>query len=540
MTDTPKLNAAFYGRYSDGPNQSESSIEGQRRECYARAKSQNAVIRKDYIDRHISGQTDQRPQFQQLMKDAKKGLYNIIYVYTIDRFSRNKYDIARYKNELRKAGCRLISAKEYIPAGPEGIILESVLEGMAEYYSKELGRKVSRGIFESASKYQFIGGTLPFGFKIENKKYMPDPINAPIVREIYERYANGEPAVDICKSLNGRGIKTSKGGSFNRTSLNRILTNPRYIGTYQYKRSYTDEITQQKKTEIIEYKNAIEPIVSKELFMKAGKRMELNKHTTKRSKDKKKAEFLLSGKLFCGKCHAPITGDSATNRTGNTYYYYTCANKKSKRGSEKCKSRSYPKEQLETFITKFTHKEILNDNTIDWLSNEIIKWQTELKDDVQLNNMFKQKKEIEAKIGNIITAIENGIYTETTKNRLESLEAAKRDIEYNIQLEKFKNEAPVESKESVIYYLEKFKNGDINNIDHQRQLINTFVDTIILDDEKDLGIIAFRYSDEANGTREFSIKNTLDMCSNVSCMVGHPGLEPGTLRLSGVRSNHLS
>ena len=135
--------------------------------------------------------------------------------------------------------------------------------------------------------------------------------------------------------------------------------------------------------------------------------------------------------------------------------------------------------------------------------------------------MLKPKKEIEAKIGNIITAIENGIYTETTKDRLESLEAAKRDIEYNIQLEKFKNEAPVESKESVIYYLEKFKNGDINNIDHQRQLINTFVDTIILDDEKDLGIIAFRYSDEANGTREFSIKNTLDMCSNVSCMVDY-------------------
>lgn len=92
MSDTPKLNAAFYGRYSAGPNQSESSIEGQRRECYARAKSQNTIIRKDYIDRHISGQTDQRPQFQQLMKDVKKGLLK----------SLNVFNQLKNNNEKRK------------------------------------------------------------------------------------------------------------------------------------------------------------------------------------------------------------------------------------------------------------------------------------------------------------------------------------------------------------------------------------------------------------------------------------------------------
>ena len=511
MPDTPKLNAAFYGRYSDGPNQSESSIEGQRRECYAKAKAQNAIIRKDYIDRHISGQTDQRPQFQQLMKDAKKGLYNVIYVYTIDRFSRNKYDIAKYKNELRKAGCRLISAKEYIPAGPEGIILESVLEGMAEYYSKELSRKVSRGIYESALKFQHIGGVIPFGLILENKKYKPDPIKAPIVREIYERYVSGEPAVDICKSLNSRGITTSYNKKFNKSSLNRILSNPKYIGTYTYNRAYIDEISQQKKTEIIEFKNVIEPIISEELYLKAGKRMEQNKHTSKRSKDKPNAEFLLSGKLFCGKCKAPMTGDSGTSRNGASYFYYTCANKKSKRGRDKCRSKSYPKEKLETFIAQFTRDDILSPDVIEWLSNNIISLQGEQKDDIQIRLMQQQKKDIENKIANVMTAIENGIFTSTTKSRLEDLEEAQRNLEYNIQAEKFKNEAPAESKESIIYFLEQFRKGDIHDIECQRIIINSFIDTIIIDEENDRGIIAYRYTDEGNGTREFSLKNTFDV-----------------------------
>ena len=144
--------------------------------------------------------------------------------------------------------------------------------------AKELSRKVSRGIYESALKHQHIGGTVPFGFVLENKKYKPDPIKAPIVREIFERYVSGEPAVDICSNLNNRGIATSVGQKFNKSSLNRILSNTKYIGTYTYKRAYIDEITQEKKKELIEFKNVIEPIVSEELFIKAVK--EWNKIST--------------------------------------------------------------------------------------------------------------------------------------------------------------------------------------------------------------------------------------------------------------------
>ena len=410
---------------------------------------------------------------------------------------------------LKKNGTRLISAKEFIPAGPEGIILESVLEGMAEYYSKELSRKVSRGMFESAANYNHIGGVAPFGYKIVNKKYVPDPVKAPILREIFERYAGGEPAIDICRDLNNRGIRTSLGNEFKRNSLTTMLLNPRYIGTYTFNRSYTDEITQQRKTELIVYENAIEPIVSKEIFMKAGKRMERNKWKPKRE-GKEKVNFLLSGKLLCGLCNSLMTGDSGTSKTGQKYHYYTCSDRKNRRSKNPCRSKSYPKEKLEQFIVKVTKEDVLTDKVIDFITKNALMLQESRKDDLKILSLQKNLKDVEAKIENIISAIEDGIFTSTTKGRLEKLEQAKKDIEYSITIEKFKNEAPAITKEALIYYLERFKNGDITNPDFQHQIIETFVNCIIINEADDTILIGYNYCGD-NDTHELSIKNTLDV-----------------------------
>lgn len=150
--------------------------------------------------------------------------------------------------------------------------------------------------------------------------------------------------------------------------------------------------------ELLEFKNVVEPIISEELFMKAGQRMEQNKHTSKHKKDKPAVEFLLSGKLFCGKCKAPMTGDSWTSKSGNTYYYYTRANKKSKRGKEACRSKSYPKEKIEEFIVKFTRDDILTSEVLDYLSENIMLLQNDQKDDTQIRLMLQQKKILKIKL----------------------------------------------------------------------------------------------------------------------------------------------
>ena len=138
------MTAVIYARYSSD-NQREESIEGQIRECTAYAEKNGFTVVKHYIDRAISVKTDNRPQFQQMIKDSDKKLFDIVLVWKLDRFARNRYDSARYKTQLKKNGVKLMSATEIISEGPEGIILESVLEGYAENYSADLAEKVVRG-----------------------------------------------------------------------------------------------------------------------------------------------------------------------------------------------------------------------------------------------------------------------------------------------------------------------------------------------------------------------------------------------------------
>ena len=105
-----------------------------------------------------------------MIKDSAKGLFDVIVVWKLDRFARNRYDSAHYKAALKKNGVRVLSAKENIADGPEGIILESMLEGMAEYYSAELSVKVIRGHTENALKCKYNGGTPTFGYLIDKDK----------------------------------------------------------------------------------------------------------------------------------------------------------------------------------------------------------------------------------------------------------------------------------------------------------------------------------------------------------------------------------
>ena len=228
------MKAVIYARYSTD-NQREESIEGQLRECKDYADRNDMIIVKNYIDRALSAKTDNRPEFRQMIKDSASGNFDVVLVWKLDRFARNRYDSAHYKAILRKNGVRVISAKEAISDGPEGIILESMLEGYAEYYSAELSQKVTRGLTENALKARYNGGTLPMGYMIDkDKHYQINPETAPIVREIFTRYAEGETAVEIINSLTARGIKSNFGVNFTKSSLHGMFKNRKYIGEYKY------------------------------------------------------------------------------------------------------------------------------------------------------------------------------------------------------------------------------------------------------------------------------------------------------------------
>lgn len=383
-------------------------------------------------------------------------------MYTLDRFARNRYDSAVYKAKLKKNGVKVFYAKQEISDSPEGIILESVLEGMAEYYSENLARSIKRGLKENAL-HGIAMGSQCLGYKIgENREFEIDPVEAKAVIDIFTMYADGKSATQIVNYLNEQGYKTSRGNAFNKNSLSRILRNDKYIGVYRY-----DDV-------VIE--DCVPPILDKKLFEKVQAKFKHN--YASRARSKAKEDYLLSTKLFCGHCSSPMVGESGTSKTGKVHHYYKCVDRKRKRN---CKKAVEKKDWLERLVVEYTVQTVLTDENIDLISTkamELIK--KEMEDTSVLVGLESVLKETNKKIKNLMVAIEQGIITSTTKERLEELEHEKRDTEGRIAKEEIKK--PLLTKERIAYWLTSFKSGDIEDIEYQQRVIDTLVNSVFVYD----------------------------------------------------------
>ena len=347
------MNAVIYARYSSD-NQREESIDGQIRECKEFAEKNDIRIIDTYIDRALSAKTDNRPSFQQMIKDSSKGLFDVIIVWKLDRFARNRYDSAHYKNILKKNGVKVISATEAISSGAEGILLESMLEGYAEYYSAELAQKVKRGMFETRRKGLYQGGGLLYGYKIDGRKIVIDENNAAVVRFMYEQYANGVFVKDIIKTLTKKNV-FYKGKPFVRNSVYNILRNEKYSGVYKH----GDEVVD----------NMYPQIVPTEIFNQVRRKVDANKY----GKKSLKIDFLLRQKLICGNCGQPMHGESGTTKNGSRIYYYKCYGRK--RRLNDCNKSMIRKEVIERLVTDTIVQKLSEPSLINILVSKIMQRQ---------------------------------------------------------------------------------------------------------------------------------------------------------------------
>lgn len=481
------MNVVLYMRYSSD-RQTEQSIEGQERICTEFCKREGYTIVGKYIDRATSAfkDTEKRIEFNRMIKDSEKMLWEGVIVYKLDRFARNRYDAATYKAKLKKNGVRVISATENISDNPEGVILEAVLEGMAEFYSKELSQKVTRGMLETAYKCNNTGGHIPLGYKVENKKLVIDEPSAQIVREAFSLYVTGTSIKDICDLFNNKGYRTAKGSVFNKNSFNTIFTNERYMGVYKYKD--------------VRIEGGVPAIIDKETFQSALKRHAANVHAPARGKAK--VRYLLTQKLFCGHCGAPMIGDCGTSRTGNVYNYYTCSTKKK---GKSCDKKPLPKDFIEKTVVKDAMA-LLTPENIDIISDMAIKQNLEdIRSDKIIPVLEKQQRELVKSIENLLKLVERGAESETLVARLDELERQKHDIEKRIDAAK--GEYIILDKEQVVWWLSRFAKGDINDEEFCRQLIDLLVNSVTVWDDPDGYRITATYNLTDNNTRVYRIKS---------------------------------
>lgn len=465
------MNAVIYARYSSD-KQTEQSIEGQIRDCLEFAKKRGFVVIGEYVDRALTGRNDDRPQFLKMVADASKKQFQYILVWKLDRFARNRYDSAIYKHKLKQYGVRVLSAMEGLSEAPEGIILEAVLEATAEYYSENLSQNVRRGMRESALKGNSTGGTIPLGYKLIGKKLAIDDKYAPIVRNCFEQYAAGKGKKEIVDDLNNRGYRTRQGKLFTIDSLSRMLTNKKYIGVFHY-----SDIEGE-----IEVEGACPAIIDKDIFEKCAAACAKNK----RAPARKKAivEYLLQGKLFCGPCGSSMIGESGRSSNGNTYHYYACAVRKK---YHTCKKKNEKKDFLEWYIVEQTLEYVLTPARIDYIAERVAAMYENEFSNTRVKELEKQLKEVEREMDKTYDLLLNAggrkAIIEKANARFDALEAQKADIE--IDLAKLRVASKIRYTAAEIKaWLQQFCKGDLFDMDFRRRIIDTFINSIYLYDDR--------------------------------------------------------
>ena len=495
-------NAVIYARYSSA-GQREESIEGQIRECraYAEAHEMNVVGTYEDRARTASKELEKRVQFNKMIYDSGKHLFDVVLVWKFDRFARNRIDYDLTKLQLEKNHVKLISINEYISDGPDGIIMECLHVGMAEQYSAELSVKIRRGQEENKLKGKSNGGRPPLGYLIgEDGKFYIDENYAPTVREVFERYADGEPMKQIIDSLNERGLRTKLGNLFHNTSFDKLLSNRKYLGEYHY----ADAVIP----------NNHPALIDEELFNQVQLRLQKNKKAPAHLKAVE-TEYLLTGKIFCAHCGTAMAGESGKSHNGTVHHYYKCGSAKRKQG---CKKKAVKKDMIEQAVLKLTISKVLNPEAIEHLIDELLKYQE--KEDTRTPALKAQLSDVEKRLKNLLDAIEQGIFNATTKGRMDELEAQKESIQNSIAQESA--HAKKLTRPQFESWFAQFRQGDTEEIAFQRTIIDLFVNSIYVFDDK----IVLTYNYEM-GTETFTLEeiNTILGSDLVGCAPPIPYLK---------------
>lgn len=453
---------AFYGRYSSA-NQTEQSIEGQLHVCEQYAAANDLQIVAQYVDRAISGKSDNRPQFQQMISDSEHGLFDGILVYKLDRFARNRYDSFIYKHKLKEQGIRVISATEPLSDTPEGIIFEALIEGMDEYYSAELGRKMKRGKRESVLKGKFIGKLPPFGYKIVNHRLAVDELTAPIAQDVFKRFAAGEKQNQIVTDLNRRGIRNAAGRPWNKVNMTFMLRNRIYIGIYS----------------VADYGEVECPaIIEKEVFDMAQKMKEKSVHRARANKTD--FEYVLTGHMTCARCGSAVCGSSMQK---GKYHYYQC---------HKHCGRRIRAEELHDRV-KHAVAEYLTDKKMQELARGA--YDVYLKEQTVDERPLLEKElaDVEKQLQNAVQAILRGVDLDTLNDTIETLKAHRETL--RAKIDDAPTPLPKLTYESFLAMLHLIVEKAAA-ADDLEKLCSTVVNRIIVDDQ-DI-IICINLTDENN------------------------------------------
>jgi len=457
----PALTAAIYARYSSTA-QNDASIEQQIAECLQYATEHKMAVVAQYEDRAISGRSDKRPGFQRLLRAADRHEFQIVITYKSNRISRNMQSALNYEKRLNDAGVRVVYCKESFSDDATGRFMLRMMMNMNQFYSENMSEDIRRGMMDSATKGKVVG-SVPYGYKKgEDGLYAIDEPAAAVVREIFARYLKDESFADIRRDFNDRGLLTKQAKPWTKNSFHNILVNEKYAGVYTFGETRLED--------------GIPAIISKEVFHMAQKKVNSEKLVRKRHRGNE--DYILTGKLFCGYCLAPMVGMSGRSHVGREHFYYACQTRRTK---HTCDKQNVRKDDIEQKVVEIVQGTILDDKTVVWMADAIMDASRRFKEQTRLSEYESHLREVKKQIANVIHAIEMGVAGDEVKERMDELQEEKRKYEGLIAIEKVA--VKDYDRVTVIGYIESIRHGDATDKEFQRMVIRDFIKAVYVYDD---------------------------------------------------------
>lgn len=479
--------AVIYARYSSH-NQRDVSIEQQIEACRKYAASLGLKITVTYEDRAISGRTDNRPAFQRMMNDAEDGKFCYVLAWKSNRMGRNMMQAMVNEARLVDCGVKVYYAEEDFDDSAAGRFALRSMMNVNQFYSDNLAEDVRRGLMDNASKC-IANGKQPFGYKrgSDGKVVLDEPAAA-VVREVFTRVASGETNTSIARDLNRRGIKTGSNGEWNKCSFHGLCTNERYRGIYIYGETRIE--------------GGVPRIIDDRLWHKVQEAIRMRNRRKNGRHRPGEDDYLLTGKLRCGRCGDYMIGMSGTSKTGTIHHYYACQNR---RVGRTCDKKNIRRDIIEPAVAQAIKQYCLTDDVIEWIADKTIEYWEDEDRKLQITSLENELADIKSSISNVMKAIEQGVITSTTRDRLIELEAQQSDL--SAKLNSAKEDLVHVDRKNLISSLLLFRNGDVYDRQYQEDLFNTFlVAAYVYDDGNRLKLVFNCFGDS----------NTvdLDLCSD--------------------------
>ena len=456
--------AVIYARFSSH-KQKELSIDQQVEACRKLAGSYGLTVLREYADKAVSVRSDDRQGFRRMMRDAEDGLFCYVIAWKSNRIGRNMMEALMNETRLNDLGVRVLYVEEDFDDTASGRFAARNMMNINQFYSEAMAEDVIRGMHANARQC-ISNGPLPYGYRARPKtlEIEIDEPKAAFILEVFRRVAAGEPFMDILRDLNSRGFRTDKGKPWTRSSFNRILKNERYRGIYIY--------------DDVRIEGGIPRIVPDDIFFAVQQLMESRRHATVfvPHPGENRAYYMLTGTLFCAECGGAMVGVSGTGKNGIPHYYYSCNNKRLKNHAARCKAKNVRREDMEDLVVNAVRQYILTDETICWIADQVQAYQMQHADAPELQAAKDRRRELKESISNLLAAVERGLVTRATQERLTELEDELAGVERNIAaLAVLTRPIP---REDVIAYLYMFKDTDDDSPEFRKKLVQTFVKTV--------------------------------------------------------------